>query len=70
MNKEDFYFLLWGIGVALALQVFYDGLGDVLSGLFKIPKFYGGVAVIIAFFLCLVLIGRHYLGEKPKDKSA
>jgi len=70
MNKEDFYFLLWGIGVALTLQVFYDAIGDVLGGLFKIPKFYAGVVVVIAFFLCLVVVGRHYLGEKPKDKDA
>jgi hypothetical protein len=64
MDKEDFYFLLWGIGVAFALQVFYDGLGDVLGGIFHTSKFYVGIVLILVVFAVVILFGRYYKSKQ------
>lgn len=64
MKKEDFYFLLWGIGVAFTLQVLYDGIGDVVNGILHVSKFYVGLALVLVVFGIVIVFGRYY---KPKQ---
>lgn len=54
MKKENFWWLLWGVGIAFGLQVLYDGLG-------KFPdltqKFWYGLIMEAIYLLALFLYG-------------
>jgi hypothetical protein len=61
MDREDFWWLLWGILFAFTLQVIYDGIGEYPN----LPrKELGGYLIIIVFAVILILIGPRMIKKK------
>ncbi|HML03610.1 MAG TPA: hypothetical protein VK487_09605 [Candidatus Bathyarchaeia archaeon] len=51
-TKENYFWAVWGIGVAFMFQVLYDGIGETFPNLGVLGhsvKFWGGI--IMGFFL-------------------
>jgi hypothetical protein len=67
MNREDGYWLLFGIVIAFALQVFYDGIGEYPN---LTQKFYGGFIIdlilIVGLYLLYGLMVKKHSNQKKE----
>ncbi len=54
MKKEDFWWILWGIGMTFSLQVLYDGLGEYPN---LSQKFWWGLIVLAISWILIFLYG-------------
>lgn len=62
MTKDEFFWLLWGIGVAFGLQVLYDGAGEYPN---LTQKFWYGLLIEAVY-----LIGLSFYGLVVKKAKA
>jgi len=54
VTKKDFFWILWGIGVAFGIQVLYDGAGEYPN---LTQKFWYGLVIEAVLLIGLFLYG-------------
>jgi hypothetical protein len=59
---REVWLTLWGIGIALLIQVIYDQFGVSL-------KFVGGLAITVAILVPLFIFSKFYFDKKPDNSS-
>jgi hypothetical protein len=75
MTKDEYVWLLWGIGFAFVLQVAYDMLGEFLTNTFGIEKIggyslksWGGTLIGIIYIVGLYLYIKKVRSESKQKQ--